>query len=94
LSATRRDLRDECPNCGAELEPGAPVCPECGSDETTGWSEEAKTARLGLPDDSFDYGEFVERELEPGSSNERRLHWLWWLIALVVLAGMVWISLR
>src|ERR1041384_1119375 len=30
-----------CPNCGAEVPRQAKACPECGSDEKTGWSEEA-----------------------------------------------------
>ena len=27
-----------CPNCGAEVPVSAKACPECGSDEKTGWS--------------------------------------------------------
>lgn len=37
-----------CPNCGAEVPWGALACPECGSDEETGWSEEATYQDLGL----------------------------------------------
>ena len=29
-----------CPACGAEVPAGAAACPECGSDETTGWSDQ------------------------------------------------------
>jgi hypothetical protein len=87
-------LRDQCPNCGAELEPGAHACPECGSDENTGWSDEAKNAELGLPDDSFDYDEFVKREFSEAGSKPRGLHWFWWLIAALVIAGIVWFSIR
>jgi hypothetical protein len=53
---------ETCPNCGAALRPRAKSCPECGADETTGWSDDAKQQSLGLPDDSFDYDDFVERE--------------------------------
>ena len=35
-----------CPHCGAEVDWRAVVCPECGSDDETGWSE--KTAYDGL----------------------------------------------
>jgi hypothetical protein len=28
-----------CPNCGAVIPAKSPACPECGSDEETGWSE-------------------------------------------------------
>ena len=40
-----------CPNCGAELLPKAKVCPECGSDENTGWSEETIYDGLDLHED-------------------------------------------
>ena len=33
-----------CPRCGSEVPPHAKASPECGSDERTGWSEEARTA--------------------------------------------------
>jgi hypothetical protein len=29
-----------CPNCGAEVPMKALACPECGSDDRTGWSED------------------------------------------------------
>jgi hypothetical protein len=38
-----------CPHCEAKVPPGASACPHCGSDEKTGWSEEADYAHL-LPD--------------------------------------------
>ncbi|MCP4373978.1 MAG: zinc-ribbon domain-containing protein, partial [Deltaproteobacteria bacterium] len=37
-----------CPNCGAEVPSKARACPECGSDENTGWSEETMYDDLGL----------------------------------------------
>jgi hypothetical protein len=76
-----------CPVCGAEVPPNAKSCPECGADEKTGWSEEARTSGLDLPDEDFDYGEFVKREFE-GDKRLKPLgiHWFWWLVAIVVLA--------
>ncbi|MGN6643564.1 MAG: zinc-ribbon domain-containing protein [Verrucomicrobiota bacterium] len=50
-----------CPNCGADVPPNAKACPGCGSDENTGWSDEAHTSGLDLPDEEFDYDKFVER---------------------------------
>ncbi|WP_156815625.1 zinc ribbon domain-containing protein [Pseudanabaena sp. PCC 6802] len=35
-----------CPICGADVPIKARACPECGSDEQTGWSEAAKYAHL------------------------------------------------
>jgi hypothetical protein len=40
-----------CPHCGAEVDYDAPACPECGSDDETGWSEETAYDGLYLDDD-------------------------------------------
>ena len=85
---------DLCPNCGAELPPRAKACPECGSDEQTGWSEEARADGLGLPDESFDYNDFVKREFSQESSVPRGIHWFWWVVALVVLIAFLLFWLR
>jgi uncharacterized membrane protein YvbJ len=75
-----------CPNCGAEVPPNAKACPECGSDEQTGWSEEARTDSLDLPDENFDYEDFVDREFGSRKPVPRGLHWFWWVVGLIVLA--------
>lgn len=72
-----------CPNCGAEVPPKARACPECGADEQTGWSERAAAQRLGIPDDEFDYDEFVKGEFGDGKKSPRpRIGWFWWLVAI------------
>ena len=40
-----------CPHCEAEVPLDAPACPECGSDEQTGWSENTVYDGLDLHDD-------------------------------------------
>ena len=59
---------ETCPNCGADVPPKAKACPECGSDARTSWSEKAYADNLGLPDDEFNYDEFVEREFGKGKA--------------------------
>jgi len=75
---------DICPVCGTEVPERARACPECGADEKTGWSERARYDELGIPDDSFDYEDFVDREFG-GKKPKRRLGWLWFIVALLVL---------
>jgi zinc-ribbon domain len=79
---------DVCPNCGAEVPPGAKACPECGSDEQSGWSPEARYDNLNLPDENFDYDDFVKREFDKERSLPRGIHWFWWLVAILVIAGL------
>jgi len=80
-----------CPNCGADVPPNAKVCPECGADEKTGWSEEAQSAGLDLPDENFDYEDFVKREFGGGKNSvPRGIHWFWWVVGLLIVAAFVW----
>jgi hypothetical protein len=86
---------DFCPNCGAEVPRKARACPECGADEQSGWSDEAHAQRLGLPDDSFDYNEFVKEEFGPKREvRPRGMSWFWWLVALLLVLGFAWSVLR
>jgi hypothetical protein len=85
---------DVCPNCGAELSSNAKVCPECGADEETGWSEKAGADRLGLPDESFDYEEFVRHEFGKEKPIPHGIHWFWWLVALLLAVGMLLVFFR
>lgn len=78
---------DVCPNCGAELPPNARACPECGSDEQTGWSERAAYEQLGVPDPEFDYEAFVKEEFGGGRPERPRTRWLWAVVALLLLAA-------
>jgi len=82
---------DICPACGADVPPNAKACPECGSCEETGWSEEGRYAGLNLPDPDFDYEDFVREEF--GGKARRRFPVLWVavasLIIVLVLLGKV-----
>ncbi len=63
----------------------ARACPECGSDELTGWSQDAYSAALGLPEENFDYDDFVEREFHPKPERlPRGIKPVWWIVALVL----------
>lgn len=84
-----------CPVCGSVLPRNAQVCPECGADEQTGWSEQARYDGLDLPEEEFDYGDFVRREFGGGRrlAPPRGVRWGWWLVAVLVLAALlVWLA--
>lgn len=83
---------ETCPNCGADVPRRAKACPECGSDEKTGWSEEATSQSLDLPDDEFNYDEFVQREF--GKPKRSPMKTFWWLVALALLIGSLFLLLR
>jgi zinc-ribbon domain len=79
-----------CPNCGAVVPARAKACPECGSDESTGWSDAAKLDQLGLPREEFDYEAYVAEEFGEGRPKRRPWQWLWWVTALGLIGLFLW----
>jgi RNA polymerase subunit RPABC4/transcription elongation factor Spt4 len=83
----------KCPNCGADIRKNARVCPECGSDEETGWSERTYLDNLGIPEPD-EYDEIAEQEF--GSSEKHGAKGFNWkaVVALGVAAVFLLLSLR
>ena len=84
---------DVCPVCGEMVPDNAKACPECGACEETGWSDDAKADALGLPDDSFNYDEYVKREFE-GENPKRKFGAVWFVTGAILLAVIVWALVR
>lgn len=78
---------ENCPNCGADVPRNARACPECGSDDKTGWSDDASSSHLDLPEENFNYQEYVKREFGGANPRPRGISWLWWLTAILLLAA-------
>lgn len=79
------DLRGEdfvCPHCQADLPAGSKFCPECGSDETTGWSEDTYLDGVSLPDDDDPPPE--SPDAAPG------IHWGMAMVSLLLLGLAAW----
>ncbi|MGV3774833.1 MAG: zinc ribbon domain-containing protein [Verrucomicrobiales bacterium] len=78
-----------CPNCGAEVPPRAKSCPECGSSEETGWSDDAAADGLGLPSEDFNYDEFMKREFG-GAKEKSGLKWYWMATGAVLIIAFIY----
>lgn len=72
-----------CPVCGEEVRVGALVCPGCGSDDETGWSEEAEYDGVELPDDTFGDPARPTRQQSP--------LFTYGVIGLIVVIIVVWV---
>ncbi len=76
----RRPAPDPCPSCDESVPRNASACPHCGADWNTGWNEDGDTSgRLGLPDEDFDYEDFVKREFDEGGGVREKpanKHWV------------------
>jgi hypothetical protein len=80
-----------CPNCGEKIPRNARACPGCGSDEETGWSEAPQTGGLDLPDEEFDYNDFVKREFDSTPNPvPKGIRWYWWVVAALLAFGLLY----
>lgn len=77
-----------CPVCNEPVPRGSLACPNCGADHNSGWRENADTYdALDLPDDNFDYDEFVREEF--GSRlKPARLKAIWWIAGIVLIVAL------
>ena len=83
-----------CPVCGEDVPPNAKACPECGADEKSGWRPDALTSdALDLPDDDFDYHEFIEQEFGGGKSKLRPAT-IWVVAAAILVVVLLWLYLE
>jgi hypothetical protein len=89
-----------CPHCGADVPVSAAACRECGSDNETGWSEDAHVWEAGIPAgyadaDDFDDDEFIERELPDHVETSARRRLMKWgsrvVIVVICLALLVYL---
>jgi hypothetical protein len=72
-----------CPNCGAEVSLRALACPECGSDEDTGWSEDTMCDGMNLP-------EAETSDKRPGTSLFQNKYFLY-IVAILALFAFLWL---
>lgn len=79
----------QCPACGEWVCKGAAACEECGACEKSGWSGNTEADGLDLPDEDFDYDDFVAREFGGRESKKPQIANIWWWAALLVLLALV-----
>lgn len=75
----------QCPVCGEWAPRGVVACDECGACAKSGWSKNTTADGLDLPDDEFDYDDFVAREFGGKSSKQPLTTNIWWWAALALL---------
>ncbi|MFP4416953.1 MAG: zinc ribbon domain-containing protein [Chitinispirillaceae bacterium] len=83
--------RVPCPHCGASIKKDAESCPECGSDERTGWSDGTYLDGIDLPDES-EYEDLVAQEFgsqKQKKKNPRSWHTIAGVVVLVVFLTLV-----
>lgn len=81
-----------CPVCGERVPAGAKVCRECGSDESTGWSEDTLYDDLDLPDPGYGADEPAPRRGRAvrGIGTREIGALLVLLFVLLLLKGVLW----
>ncbi len=78
---------DVCPVCGEDVPRSSLACPECGADPNSGWREDAATYdALGLPDQDFNYDDFIREEFgsTPKPAGVKAVLWIAGIVLIVV----------
>jgi len=78
---------ETCPVCGESVPPKALACRECGADHNSGWKPDADLDGLALPDEEFNYDEFVPNEF--GSGKSSGIKPVWWITAAFLLLALI-----
>ncbi len=91
----KQELSYICPSCGKEVRVGESCsgCPAPRAAKTKkprrSWEQDETYDGIDLPDDDFDYDEFVAKEF--GGAPHRRIgvKWYWWVIGIILLTLMI-----
>lgn len=83
-----------CPFCGSDVRVGEPcrVCAKKAKRSKTArktWEKNKSADGLNLPDDDFDYDEFVAREFGGKPHETLGVKWYWWALGIGLLGAMV-----
>lgn len=84
----------QCPVCGEWVPRGAAACDDCGACAKSGWKDDAEIYDgLDLPDEDFDYDDYIQREFGGGSgrkagpSKEQLWRWVGLAVFIVMVLG-------
>ena len=81
-----------CPFCGCEVRVGESCTGFAKKEKKPAprpWEHDKSADGLDLPDDEFDYDDFVAREFGKAPHRGTGLKWYWWALAVALLAGMM-----
>ena len=79
----------QCPVCGEWVVKGAAACDSCGSCAISGWSAQADQDGLDLPDDDFNYDEFLQREFGEDSRGRKAPLKVWWIVGIILVVILI-----
>lgn len=85
-----------CPFCDREVRVGRP-CPGCAKTQKKSakapsrrksWKQGSVYDGLDLPDEDFDYDDFVAREFAKTPHRKLGVKWYWWMLGVIALAAI------
>ena len=83
-----------CPFCDREVRVGKP-CPGCAKKskpaatrKKRSWEQDKSCDGLDLPDEDFDYDDFVAREFGGKPHRQIAVKWYWWILGVILLILM------
>ena len=96
----KQELTYICPSCDREVRVGR-QCGACSKKHKPApakakrsWEQDKMYDDLDLPDEDFDYDEFIAKEFGHVPHKKIGVKWYWWLLGVVVLVLLAMSSLR
>jgi hypothetical protein len=87
-------MKYQCPSCNHEVSVGIP-CPICSSKNKQipaapkSWKQDKHVEGLDLPDEDFDYDDFVKKEFGRSPHNKIGIKWYWYVVAILIVLYIV-----
>ena len=87
-------MKYQCPTCNHEATVGIP-CPNCAPKkkqvkaQTKSWHQDKHVEGLDLPDEDFDYNDFVKREFGRSPHHKIGIKWYWFVVAILLVLYIV-----
>jgi hypothetical protein len=78
-----------CPGCGREVRVGSQGCPQCNQLDPWEQDDTEIYDGLDLPDDKFDYQQFLKNEFGDKKINTNGLSLFWWIVAIILLIALI-----
>jgi hypothetical protein len=89
--------RYTCPGCSRDVPISRTGCPHCRpakparkKSEKRSWQQDRTYDGLDLPDEDFDYDDFVEREFGRKPHRKIGVRWYWWCLGLGLVLLWLW----
>ena len=83
-----------CPGCAPKRQRRRKRLKKVASSRRKDWNQDAISEGLGIPDEEFDYEDFIQREFASKPHRRIGIKWYWWATAAGLAGLLGWTAIR